>query len=159
MRLTPGEARERLGAARVARLATVSATGQPHLVPVTFAVDGDMIYTAVDHKPKTTTRLRRLANIAANPQVTLLADHYADDWDQLWWARADGHATVLTGQADIASPVALLAARYPQYQATPPAGPSSPSPSPPGPPGPAPDPADPSGRAPCRQCAILHTRV
>ena len=73
------------GAARVARLATVSATGQPHLVPVTFAVDGDMIYTAVDHKPKTTTRLRRLANIAANPQVTLLADHYADDWDQLWW--------------------------------------------------------------------------
>ena len=123
MRLTPGEARERLGAARVARLATVSATGQPHLVPVTFAVDGDMIYTAVDHKPKTTTRLRRLANIAANPQVTLLADHYADDWDQLWWARADGHATVLTGPADIASPVALLAARYPQYQATPPAGP------------------------------------
>ena len=123
MRLTPGEARERLGAARVARLATVSATGQPHLVPVTFAVDGDMIYTAVDHKPKTTTRLRRLANIAANPQVTLLADHYADDWDQLWWARADGHAAVLTGPADIASPVALLAARYLQYRATPPAGP------------------------------------
>jgi PPOX class probable F420-dependent enzyme len=123
MRLTPGEARERLGAARVARLATVSATGQPHLVPVTFAVDGDMIYIAVDHKPKTTTKLRRLANIAANPQVTLLADHYADDWDQLWWARADGHATVLTAPADIASPVALLAARYPQYQATPPAGP------------------------------------
>ena len=70
-----------------------------------------------------TTRLRRLANIAANPQVTLLADHYADDWDQLWWARADGHAAVLTGPGDIASPVALLAARYPQYQATPPAGP------------------------------------
>ena len=64
MRLTPDEARERLGAARVARLATVSATGQPHLVPVTFAVDGDMIYIAVDHKPKTTTKLRRLANIA-----------------------------------------------------------------------------------------------
>ena len=123
MRLTPSEARERLGAARVARLATVSATGQPHLVPVTFAVDGDKIYIAIDHKPKTTTRLRRLANIAANPQVTLLADHYDDDWDQLWWARADGHAAVLTAPADIASPVALLAARYPQYQATRPAGP------------------------------------
>jgi PPOX class probable F420-dependent enzyme len=123
MRLTPTEARARLGAARVARLATVSATGQPHLVPVTFAVDGDMIYIAIDHKPKTTIRLRRLANIAANPQVTLLADHYDDDWDQLWWARADGHAAVLTAPADIASPVALLAARYPQYQATPPAGP------------------------------------
>jgi PPOX class probable F420-dependent enzyme len=123
MRLTPGQARERLAAARVARLATVSASGQPHLIPVTFAVDGDTIYTAVDHKPKTTTRLRRLANIAANPQVTLLADHYADDWDQLWWARADGHAAVLTAPEDIASPVALLAARYLQYQATPPAGP------------------------------------
>jgi PPOX class probable F420-dependent enzyme len=123
MRLTPDEARERLTAARVARLATVSATGQPHLVPVTFAVDGDKIYIAIDHKPKTTTRLRRLANIAANPQVTLLADHYDDDWDQLWWARADGHAAVLTAPADIASPVALLAARYPQYQAIRPAGP------------------------------------
>jgi PPOX class probable F420-dependent enzyme len=123
MRLTPGEARERLATARVARLATVSAAGQPHLVPVTFAVDGDTIYTAVDHKPKTTTRLRRLANIAENPQVTVLADHYADDWNQLWWTRADGHATVLTRPGDTQAPVALLAVRYPQYQATPPAGP------------------------------------
>ncbi|HEY2281070.1 MAG TPA: TIGR03668 family PPOX class F420-dependent oxidoreductase [Streptosporangiaceae bacterium] len=123
MRLSASEARERLAVARVARLATVSASGQPHLVPVTFAVDGDLVYIAVDHKPKTTTRLRRLANIAANPQVTLLADHYADDWDQLWWARADGRADVLTAPADIAAPVALLAARYSQYQAIRPAGP------------------------------------
>ena len=125
MRLPPGEARQRLVTARVARLATVSAAGQPHLVPVTFAADADAgrLYTAVDHKPKSTTRLRRLANIAGNPRVTLLADHYADDWTQLWWARADGHATVLTGPAATQVPIALLAARYPQYQATPPTGP------------------------------------
>jgi PPOX class probable F420-dependent enzyme len=127
MRLSPGEARQRLVAARVARLATVSAAGQPHLVPVTFAADsggdGDLVYIAIDHKPKSTLRLKRLANIAANPRVSLLADHYADDWTQLWWARADGAATVLTPGPDTQAPVALLAARYPQYQATPPTGP------------------------------------
>ena len=123
MRLSPDEARERLVTARVARLATVAADGQPHLVPVTFAADGDAVYIAIDHKPKSTTRLKRLANIAANPRVALLADHYADDWTQLWWARADGHATVLTDPAGTRPPIALLAARYPQYQATPPTGP------------------------------------
>jgi PPOX class probable F420-dependent enzyme len=123
MRLSPGETRQRLVSARVARLATVSAAGQPHLVPVTFAADGDTIHIAIDHKPKNTTRLKRLANIAANPKVSLLADHYADDWTQLWWARADGEATVLTGLPDTQPPIALLAARYPQYRSTPPAGP------------------------------------
>jgi PPOX class probable F420-dependent enzyme len=123
MRLTSAEARQRLADARVARLATVSAEGQPHLVPVTFAVDGDSIYIAIDHKPKTTTRLKRLANITANPQVTLLADHYDDDWTQLWWSRADGHATVLSPGPDTAAPAARLAARYSQYQDTPPTGP------------------------------------
>ena len=123
MRLPPGEARQRLVTARVARLATVSAAGQPHLVPVTFAADADVVYVAIDHKPKSTTRLKRLANIAVNPRVTLLADHYTDDWTQLWWTRADGEATVLTGPGETARPVALLAARYPQYEATPPTGP------------------------------------
>jgi PPOX class probable F420-dependent enzyme len=123
MRLTSAQARERLATARVARLATVSAAGQPHLVPVTFAVDADTVYIAIDHKPKTTTHLKRLANIAANPQVTLLADHYTDDWTQLWWSRADGHATVLTAGPGTEAPIALLAARYPQYQDTPPTGP------------------------------------
>jgi PPOX class probable F420-dependent enzyme len=123
MRLTPDQARQRLAAARVARLATVSAGGQPHLVPVTFATDGDSVFIAIDHKPKTTTRLKRLANIAANPRVTLLADHYSDDWTHLWWSRADGHATVLEPGPATVAPIALLAARYPQYQATPPTGP------------------------------------
>ena len=123
MRLSSGEARQRLVTARVARLATVSAAGQPHLVPVTFAAGGDSVFIAIDHKPKSTTRLKRLANIAENPRVALLADHYADDWTQLWWARADGHATIRTDPADTRAPIALLATRYPQYQATPPTGP------------------------------------
>jgi len=91
-------------------------------VPVTFALDGDVLYTAVDAKPKTTSRLRRLANIAENPAVALLADHYSGDWDTLWWVRADGHATVCDPRG-VARPLRLLAGRYPQYRVTPPAGP------------------------------------
>jgi PPOX class probable F420-dependent enzyme len=123
LNLEPAEARRRFAAVAVARLATVSPGGRPHLVPVTFAVDGDLIYSAVDAKPKTTTRLARLRNIAAEPRVAMLADHYEPDWDLLWWARADGSATVLAGAAEMAGPVALLARRYPQYRAAPPRGP------------------------------------
>jgi PPOX class probable F420-dependent enzyme len=123
MRLSAPEARHRLAGSRVAHLATATADGQPHVVAVTFAVDGDVIYTAVDHKPKTTTNLRRLRNITENPQVSLLADHYSDDWTTLWWARADGRAASLTDPAGTRKPLALLAARYPQYRANPPDGP------------------------------------
>ena len=123
LKLSADEARRRFTGAAVARLATVRETGQPHLVPVTFAVDGDHIYTAVDAKPKTTTNLRRLRNIAAEPRVAMLADHYEQDWAGLWWVRADGIASVLGRPADMAGPLRLLAARYPQYRASPPAGP------------------------------------
>lgn len=132
MRLEPSAARRLFGAAPVARLATVSPAGRPHLVPVTFVLDSqpgqrDRVYTAVDAKPKTTTRLQRLRNIQAHPQVALLADHYTDDWARLWWVRADGHAAVLDAAvldtAVLAGPLRLLAARYPQYAAQPPAGP------------------------------------
>jgi PPOX class probable F420-dependent enzyme len=134
MRLDAGAARRLFAGTAVARLATVTPAGQPHIVPVTFVLDsrpgqGDWVYTAVDHKPKSTTRLQRLRNIQAQPRVALLADHYADDWTQLWWVRADGEAAVL-GAADaadqaagVAGPLRLLAARYPQYAARPPAGP------------------------------------
>jgi PPOX class probable F420-dependent enzyme len=123
LNLAAGEARKRFAGAAVARLATVGPAGQPHLVPVTFVVDGDHIYTAVDAKPKTTVNLRRLRNIAGNPQVAVLADHYEQDWDRLWWVRADGVAAVLGQPADMAGPLRLLAARYPRYRASPPAGP------------------------------------
>jgi PPOX class probable F420-dependent enzyme len=122
--MDPTEARRRFAAARVARLATAGADGRPHLVPVVFALDGDTLYTAVDDvKPKATTRLRRLANIAANPAVALLADHYDDDWRALWWVRADGTARLLDPDEDEAARArALLAARYPQYREAPPPG-------------------------------------
>jgi PPOX class probable F420-dependent enzyme len=124
--VTAGEARERLAGARVARLATAGADGRPHVVPCTFAVLGeDTIVSAVDHKPKRTTALRRLANIAANPRVAVLADHYEDDWDALWWARADGEARVVGPGAETglrAEAVRALTARYAPYRERPPAG-------------------------------------
>jgi PPOX class probable F420-dependent enzyme len=123
VQLTADEARRRFGGAPVARLATVGPAGRPHLVPVTFALDGDTIYTAVDAKPKSTANLRRLRNIVGDPHVAVLADHYEDDWDRLWWARADGLASVLGPPADLSGPLELLAARYPRYRADPPAGP------------------------------------
>jgi len=113
-------ARERFRAARVARLAPADARGRPHLVPIVFALDGAAIYSAVDAKPKSTTALRRLANIVANPQVSLLVDFYDDDWTQLWWARADGTARALL---DGAAAVELLTERYPQYRDVPLPGP------------------------------------
>jgi PPOX class probable F420-dependent enzyme len=116
--VTSAEARQLLATARVARLATADASGRPHLVPVVFACDGDVVFSAVDAKPKRTTDLRRLDNVRANPRVALLADHYDDaDWDALWWVRADGVARVLDAQDPQARRgVALLVQRYPQYR-------------------------------------------
>ncbi len=110
----------RFAGARVARLATVGADGAPHVVPIVFAVTGDVIHSAVDAKPKRHNRLRRLANIAHEPRVSVLADHYDDDWSLLWWVRADGVAAVLTESPD---GLAALTAKYPQYRLTPPPGP------------------------------------
>lgn len=113
--MTPDEARSRFAAARVACLATVGADGQPHVVPITFAVDGDRIVTAVDAKPKRPGRLRRLENIAANPRVALLVDHYDTDWQRLWWVRADGRARVVDDGIEASRAYDLLRDRYPQY--------------------------------------------
>lgn len=123
MRLSEGDARARLAAARVATLATIGDDGNPHLVPITFAVEGDVIFTAVDHKPKTTPRLRRLHNIEQNPRVALLANHYSDDWQQLWWVRVDGRASVTARVEEIQHPIDLLVERYEQYSARRPDGP------------------------------------
>jgi PPOX class probable F420-dependent enzyme len=123
--MTADEARERFASSRVARLATVDEHGRPHLVPIVFALDGDRVYHAVDHKPKRTTALRRLHNIAVNPRVCLLADEYDDgDWSRLWWVRADGVAQVLPAGSDESRPaLALLRQRYAQYRDRPLAGP------------------------------------
>ena len=113
---------ELLESARVARLATVDAAGIPHLVPLVFAVDGDRIYSAVDYKPKRTQLLKRMRNIAANPAVALLADHYEDDWSQLWWVRVDGTAEVVETGPAWERAIAALADKYPQYRGQPPDG-------------------------------------
>jgi PPOX class probable F420-dependent enzyme len=116
MRLDAAEARERFIASRVLRLATASADGQPHVVPCTFAVDAaGRIVVGVDNKPKASANLRRLANITENPRVSLLVDNYSDDWEQLWWARADGVATIERAGGEHAAHWELLRARYPQY--------------------------------------------
>ena len=124
--MDPQSARALFATARVARLASVDEDGRPHVVPIVFALDGDLLYSAVDHKPKRTQRLRRLANIAANPRVSVLADHYDEDWTQLWWARADGAGRVVepAAGAEHARAVAALVARYEQYTGRPPAGPA-----------------------------------
>ena len=122
--MTGAQARERFATARVARLATVGADGSPHVVPIVFALDGDTIVHAVDQKPKRTRDLRRLANIADNPRVAVLADEYDDaHWDRLWWVRADGAARVLERGDEARRALDLLAERYAQYRAAPPAGP------------------------------------
>ncbi|MCW2729321.1 MAG: class probable F420-dependent enzyme Rv0121 family [Mycobacterium sp.] len=104
----------------VAALSTVGVDGAPHVVPVVFAVrvvdDQAIIYTAVDAKRKSTRRLRRLANIAANPRVSLLVDHYDADWTQLWWVRADGVAVIHESGEQMAIGYAALRHEYPQYE-------------------------------------------
>ena len=130
------EARRRFAAGRVGRLATVRPHGAPHLVPVVFALVDEVIYIAVDGKPKTSTSLQRLANIEATGRASLLVDHYDEDWSALWWVRVDGSAQVLTDDnagdppagtpgrsAQIRLAFQALAQKYPQYISQPPTGP------------------------------------
>lgn len=119
------EAWERVLAAEVGRLGTVTADGRPHLVPCCFAGDARrrVVYSAVDGKPKSTRRLRRLANLRAHPAASLLVDHYAADWSTLWWVRLDGTGRVVDSPAEEDHALALLIAKYAQYRRDPPAGP------------------------------------
>ena len=110
------DAEARFARSPVARLATAGADGRPHLVPVVFVLHGQIVYTAVDAKPKTTQRLRRLTNIESNPRVSLLVDHYDEDWTQLWWVRADGIATIHHDGGAVQAGRDLLRAKYAQYQ-------------------------------------------
>ena len=125
MRMPQVLAQEMFVLERVARLATASPTGEPHLVPVTFAVINPaavaIVVFAIDHKPKTTTALRRLDNIAVNPRVAFLVDSYDEDWERLWWVRADAEATVLDGELTHRA-LAALTTKYVQYRQTPPTG-------------------------------------
>lgn len=114
--MSEAEARAAFTRARVARLATVGGEpARPHLVPVTFVLDEGFVYFAVDAKPKSSPRLKRLRNIEENPHVCLLVDEYAADWERLWWARADGLARVLDSDVLHRHVTDLLLAEYPQY--------------------------------------------
>jgi PPOX class probable F420-dependent enzyme len=114
---------ERLRQARLARLATIDADGRPHLVPIVFAFEGETLYSAVDKKPKRSTTLRRIENARARPDVTILVDHYEEDWHRLWWIRLRGRARVLDEGDERERALALLQQKYPQYRSEPPEGP------------------------------------
>ena len=113
----------RLTAARVARLATTDPDGRPHLVPIVFALDGDTLYSAVDRKPKRSSKLQRIENARARPDVTILVDHYEEDWSRLWWIRLRGRARVLDDGEERDRALVLLQEKYPQYLTEPPDGP------------------------------------
>ena len=123
MSLTGAEIELRIDAAPVARLATVDARGDPHVVPIVYAVHGGRIWSPIDGKAKRSSRLARLANVAVHPRVSLLIDRYDDDWRTLWWIRIDGDARIVTIAAlapdELAAIEAALRAKYPQYRQTP----------------------------------------
>jgi PPOX class probable F420-dependent enzyme len=104
---------------RVARLATADASGQPHVVPVVFAVDERMLYTPIDEKPKTVAprRLKRVRNVTVNPQVAVVVDEYDEDWTKLAWVMVRGRAELVETGASHATGVRLLREKYPQYAA------------------------------------------
>lgn len=114
------EMRQLLDGAAVARLATVADSGRPHLVPMVFVLVQDTIYSAVDGKSKSSTKLKRLANIASNSRVSVIVDHYEQDWQQLWWVRADGNGRILeVSENEAGAAIAALVAKYPQYRENP----------------------------------------
>ena len=121
--LNQDEIRRRVAGARAATLATLDGDGRPHLVPITFVLSGDELFTAVDHKPKTTRALKRLANIRHDPRVTVLVHSYDEDWAKLWWCRLRGEARVEYQGPDFEHGVEALSARYDQYRGKLPAGP------------------------------------
>jgi PPOX class probable F420-dependent enzyme len=123
MELNEEEARTRFARVPIVRLATSNAVGHPHIVATTFVIAHGLIFSAVDSKPKRNRNLKRLRNIQANPRVSVLADHYEDDWSQLWWARADGTAIVVESEQDMVEPIRLLGEKYWHYRKNRPEGP------------------------------------
>jgi PPOX class probable F420-dependent enzyme len=117
------ECRMHVATQSVARLATTRADGRIDLVPIVFAwVDGDLV-CAVDHKPKRTRKLKRLANIDKTPEVTILFDHYTEDWTTLWWVRLRADAVLVPGGPAAETALDALQERYPQYDDRRPSGP------------------------------------
>jgi PPOX class probable F420-dependent enzyme len=110
--------RRRVTESSVARLGTIDPDGRPHLVPIVFALEGDTLYSAVDTKRKDSRTLRRIENARERQDVTVLVDHYDNDWARLWWVRLRGHARVLDAGEEAVRALALLTDKYEQYQET-----------------------------------------
>ena len=117
------ELRRRFAASPVAHLATVRPDGGPHVVPIVFALVDDTVYSAVDAKPKRSRSLQRLTNVRAHPRCALLVDHYEDDWQRLWWVRADGTGEVVDVPPAGHPGIQALVQRFPQYRDERPSGP------------------------------------
>ena len=116
--------RRRVEGARVGHLSTTRADGRPHVVPCCFVLSESVVFTAVDAKPKTTTRLQRIRNLESNSGACLVVDHYEDeDWSRLWWVRIDATARLLGSGDERDGALALLRAKYSQYEREPPPGP------------------------------------
>jgi PPOX class probable F420-dependent enzyme len=121
--VTDEKTRLRIATARVGRLASVDRDGQPHVVPICFALGGDQVVSVVDDKPKRDVQLRRLDNVRQNPDVQLVVDHYDDDWSALWWVRLSGRGRVIEAGTTLEQAIDLLADKYRQYREQRPAGP------------------------------------
>ena len=115
--------RRLVSTAPVGRLATVRRDGRPHVVPICFVVTNDVVYSAVDDKPKRHRHLQRISNVAATGAASLLIDEYDDDWSRLWWVRLDGRARLVDNAVEAERAILLLCNKYPQYRDQPPSGP------------------------------------
>ena len=114
----PADQAELLARAPVGRLATSDAQGIPHVIPICYALMAGMIYSVLDQKPKrsTLTRLRRVRNILANPQVSLVVDHYEENWQRLWYILISGTAELLEDDAERPAAIQVLGQKYSQYR-------------------------------------------
>ena len=109
--------------APVGRLATVRSDGHPHVVPICFVISDDVIYSAVDEKPKRHRHLQRISNVTATGTASFLVDEYDDDWSRLWWVRLDGLARMVDNTSEAERAIRLLRDKYAQYRDQPPSGP------------------------------------
>jgi PPOX class probable F420-dependent enzyme len=108
-----------VAAQRVGRLATADARGNPHVVPVCFAVSDSALYVTIDEKPKRASArpLKRLRNLMENPSAAFVVDRYDEDWARLCWVMLRGPTEILSDGAEHDRAQTLLRERYPQYRA------------------------------------------
>jgi PPOX class probable F420-dependent enzyme len=106
-------------AARVARLATADARGQPHVVPICFVLDRNEFFSPIDEKPKQASprTLKRLRNVSENPRIAMIIDRYDDDWQKLAYVLVIGTAKILLRGKRHSRAIGLLRRKYPQYRA------------------------------------------